>query len=397
MLKWIGVGLVLAGAWSGFAERGRTAENDLVRAYQADVAHDGSVTLSTGFGRKLHRVWTRDLGGPVSYPVVANGLIFVTVGNPSGAGSQLVALDLNTGGQVWAKAIGDPYWNRSNAAYDNGRVFLVDALGTVRAFSADASGRLLWKVQLTGQTQFMGPPTASQGKVILAGSGFGGTLYALAETNGALLWSAPVQNGTEGAPAFGDGGVYVTYPCQYYKFDPASGQLIWNFNDGCEGGGGATPVFHHKRLFVRWPIDARDSILDTESGDRIGTFPVAVPAPAVFYSDAHAERLVELDYFGNLLCSNVRSGKQRWSFSGDAQLASAPLVVNGEVFEGSYSGNLYLLDGDRGRVLWSDNVGAPIAPPDEQNDNGPLTGLAAVGNMLLVPASHLLVAYARGN
>ncbi|MFD0340379.1 hypothetical protein ACFVH0_17145 [Streptomyces sp. NPDC127117] len=43
----------------------------------------------------------------------------------------------------------------------------------------------------------------------------------------------------------------------------------------------------------------------------------------------------------------------------------------------------------------STDVGAPIDGPDEQNVSEPLTGLGVDGGLAVVPAPHLLVAYAQ--
>ena len=79
-----------------------------------------------------------------------------------------------------------------------------------------------------------------------------------------------------------------------------------------------------------------------------------------------------------------------WRYKGDGGLASAPIVVNGTIVEGSQSGNLYLMNGQTGKKLWVQNVGAPIA----QAVQGPITGLGADSGVLIVPASHQLSVYA---
>ncbi len=82
-----------------------------------------------------------------------------------------------------------------------------------------------------------------------------------------------------------------------------------------------------------------------------------------------------------------------WSFNGDGSLVSAPLVVNGQVVIGSLSGNMYLVDGLTGSANWSTDVGAPFVNADEDDANHPVSGLGAGGNMLVVPTTHLLVAF----
>jgi outer membrane protein assembly factor BamB len=56
-------------------------------------------------------------------------------------------------------------------------------------------------------------------------------------------------------------------------------------------------------------------------------------------------------------------------------------VVNGVVFMGSQSGNLYALDATRGKKLWSTNVGPAIS------------GLTAGQGALIVTAGSTVSAY----
>ncbi|MFM9662742.1 outer membrane protein assembly factor BamB family protein, partial [Streptomyces scabiei] len=88
-----------------------------------------------------------------------------------------------------------------------------------------------------------------------------------------------------------------------------------------------------------------------------------------------------------------RTLASRWTFEGDGQISTAPIVVNGYVYVGSRSGQLWALNGATGQSVWSTDVGAPIEEPDEHNVSQPLTGLGAGGGLVVVPATSLLVAY----
>lgn len=91
---------------------------------------------------------------------------------------------------------------------------------------------------------------------------------------------------------------------------------------------------------------------------------------------------------GNLLGTTVN-----WSFGGDGQLTTAPIVLNGYVYVGSGNGNLYAVNAATGQQAWTANVGAAIPAPDEQNVSQPLTGMAAAQGLFVVPAGTTLVAY----
>ena len=46
-------------------------------AYQNNAAHDGSVTFQN-FSTTPVKLWSANVGGPVSYPLIAQGEVYVT-------------------------------------------------------------------------------------------------------------------------------------------------------------------------------------------------------------------------------------------------------------------------------------------------------------------------------
>jgi outer membrane protein assembly factor BamB len=358
------------------------AGTDPAVAYQINAAHTGNQPGSA-LRVPLAKRWSRSLGGTVSYPLIVGSRAFVTVANTGTYGSKLYALDSGTGATLWSADIAGTYYF-SAAAYANGRVFVINYNGLLKAFDA-SSGALLWSKQLTGQYSFTSPPTAFNGTVFVGGAGSGGTLYAVSESTGAVLWTAPVANGDHSAAAVSSTGVYVSYACaRTYDFSPSAGTSIWNYSTYCSGGGGKTPVLHDGRLYVR-DASVGNVILDAATGASLGTFS-ANRAPAF---DGN------LGFFLNgstLSAMNLTTNTLVWTFTGDNTLSSAPIVVNGHVIVGSTSGNLYALDKNTGAVVSSAAVGAGISAPDEHNA-GQLTGLAAGNGLLLVPAGTQLAAY----
>jgi outer membrane protein assembly factor BamB len=353
-------------------------------AYQIGISHDGfSGDASIAAPLNLH--WTRDLSGSVSYPLIADGKVFITVVSTPGGeyGTTLYALDQATGATLWSQPIsGTYYW--SNAAYDSGRVFVVNFDGLLRAFDA-TTGAVAWSIQLPGQYAFSSPPTADNGVVYVGGAGSGGTLYAVSETDGSVLWTNSVANGDNSSPALSDTDVFVSYACGLvYGFDRATGARRW-LNDGpCSGGGGKTSVYHDDRVYSRDFFG--NEIIDAGTGATVGTFESAT-APA-FAGKTGV-------YLAGGTLRAVSGKRTLWTFTGDGGLTTAPIIVQSTVFVGSSSGQLYGLDLVKGRVVWSTNVGAAIAGPDEQNVSQPLTGLGAGQGLLVVPAGNRLSAYGK--
>jgi outer membrane protein assembly factor BamB len=358
--------------------------------YQINIAHSGRNSLA-GFKGGLKLLWTQNLGqGAISYPLIADDLVFVTAANASGSGTELFALDAATGDVVWRQAIGGKH-NWSNAAYENGQVFVVNADGVVEDFAA-ATGAQNWRVRMKGQTQFSSPPASQTGLLYLAGGDCAGTVYALDESNGAVAWTASVSGGAHSSPVLGVSGVYVTYPCQYYKFAPQTGAPLWHDDERCSAKGGRTAVWYQSLLLVR-NTKIPNSILNAKNGDAIGAFS-ADPAPTLFSQGKQAYGVALAG--GSLTAFDISTGDALWSFTGDNELTTAPLAIGDYIIEGSGSGNLYVLDDRNGKQMWSSNVDASIPAPDENSVSQPLTGLGAGDGIVVVPAGAQISAYQPG-
>ena len=311
--------------------------------------------------------------------------MFVTITTMNNYGDTLVALDEQTGATVWSADVPGTYYF-ADAAYDSGKVFVVNFDGLMKAFDA-ASGTLQWSVSLPGQYAFTSPPTAVNGVVFVGGAGEGGTVYAVDETNGQVLWTMPVANGDHSSPTVVGGNVFVSYACpQSYAFVAVTGQELWHYDSCCEGGGGATPVVHGGQVYVRDDYCDQTSglVLDADTGNVIGGFnsdrpPAFIGNLALYFQS------------GTLVGVDLPSGQQLWSFAGDGGLTSAPVVVNQTIYIGSSSGTLYGLN-TSGQQIWSTQVGAPIPTPDEFNATL-TTGLGAGDGLLIVPTASILVTY----
>ncbi|MEV6008185.1 PQQ-binding-like beta-propeller repeat protein [Streptomyces sp. NPDC051976] len=358
-------------------------------AYQANARHDGSVADSLIGAPPLTKKWSRDLGGSVSYPIVAGGRVFATAKSPSGYGTTLYAVNARTGKNAWAPVnlAGTDWW--SALAYGGGRLYALNGDGVLTAFDP-ATGAKIWTAALPGQYSFTSAPTYADGVVYTGGAGSGGTLYAVDAASGTVRWTQSVMNGDESSPAVTAEGVYVSYACeQTYAFSPASGSPLWHHDTDCEGGGGRTPVLADGGVWVRDAAVKTPTVLDAGTGAVRGTYTAGGPAPVPAF-DGRRGYFVDS---GVLQERDSRTLASSWTFNGDSQLDTAPIVVNGYVYVGSRTGHLWALNGATGKSVWSTSVGAPINAPDEQNPSQPLTGLGAGDGVVVVPATNLLVAY----
>ena len=360
---------------------------DQARNFQIDATHSGAMTTNH-LTPPLKQRWVVDFGQAISYPLIADGRVFVTVRKPSN-GTTLFALDTMFGGLIWSANLGgNSQW--SGTCYENGRVFAVNGSGLLRAFDA-ATGNGIWTVQLPGQFVFSAPPTVAEGVIYTSGAGSGGTVYAVNASSGAVLWTRQVANGDKSSPAVTSDGVYVSYTCpNVYKLNPATGAPIWQYSPGCSGGGGRTPALFNGRLYVR---DFSDVIFDSQTGTIVGNFnakntPAFSGNSGFFLNGPHS-----FGSFGTLQARDVNTNSVLWSFSGDGTLQSAVLAVNNYVYVGSAQGRLYAVNAATGQQAWVTTTGNSIPYVDEQNTSQPLTGFAAGEGLLVVPTSTTLIAY----
>ena len=330
--------LFFAAAW---AEAGYTPDQtEESVAYQINPAHTGSVTFAGGFAAPLKKLWTFDTKGAVTYPLVAGGQVFV-VSN----GNDVFALDALTGKRHWEHLLSG---NDNLGAYDNGMLFFDNSDGQVTALIA-RSGRQAWGAQVSSDFS-SSAPIALNGQLFVAGP----ALTALDESTGAIQWSNGIE-ATDGSAAFGNGGLYVGGPCQYYKYAPSSGKLLWHDSNGCEGGGGTSPAYYKGHVYlVDWAEG--NFVLSAKTGAVSGNFPGSVP-PSFYLGDTGKSReLVIAD--GKLVCLSLTTGNVVWSYSaGSDQLVGQPIAINGQPIVAASSGKIVMLDDKRGKVIWSDTVG----------------------------------------
>jgi outer membrane protein assembly factor BamB len=349
-------------------------------SFLINPAHTGATTFSIASFPTAPK-WQVDLGGPPSYALIGGGKVFVTV--KVARNTQLVALQQSTGKIAWGPIV---LSGESNAAYDDGNVFVVGTDGLMQAFRGD-TGKPFWTTSLTGQYSFSSAPTASHGIVYAGGAGDGGTIYAVDEKTGTLLWTQEVNNGEDSTPAVTAAGVYVAYPCWTYDLAPSTGAAVWTNDTGCDGGGGGTPVVADGKLYAPNGFGTYDGdVFDAATGKLVFSYvadnPPAIGATRGYFLQSHILVGLKLEDYSIV-----------WSFAGDGKLATSPILVNDVVFIGSSAGNLYGLDGTTGAQLWQVNVGAAIPRGAGWGARIQLSGLSAGNGLLVVPAGHSLTAY----
>ena len=373
---------------------GWTQSKDQSATFQITATHN-AVSSTSGMQPPLRVAWSVNLGATVSYPLIAGGRVFVIAGDYTANSVNMYALDVRNGTVLWGPvAIARGYYWWAAAAYDNGKIFVVPntvsglVSGAMFAYDA-ASGKQLWSVALPGQYFFTSPPTALNGVVYTGGAGSGGTVYAVRETDGKVLWTGSVENGDGSSPAVSSNGVYVSYACpQSYRFNPATGALVWHYSGPCEGGGGLTPVLYQGGLYVRdsFFVPHNGTILNANTGAVLGYFDSVYPP---VFSDGTAF----YTQTNSLTAMDVETGEVYWTAApatGDSYTIS-PVIVNGVVYVGTALGNVLGYKTSSGKKVVSTYVGYPVIG-SEYNVSNPPVGMGAAQGVLVVPAGTHVVA-----
>jgi outer membrane protein assembly factor BamB len=191
--------------------------------FQGGVAHTGYVS-EPGLNPPLRRAWQHRFPGEVSYPVIAEGKVFV-VAYDSGfdekpRGVSLVVLSAASGRQLWARNLNAQH---AALAYEAGRVFARtwprDEGSSLRAFAA-ADGTELWSRPVGSGG---GPPAVDGGAVYVSQDG----VSAYRTADGALLWQALSAYSDFESPAVSGDTVYAAYSCEKLAARRSDGAVLW--------------------------------------------------------------------------------------------------------------------------------------------------------------------------
>jgi outer membrane protein assembly factor BamB len=327
----------------------------------------------------MRPIWSVSAESP-SYPIIAEDRVVVTERGDENDGTRLVAFDARSGREAWSHPISGTYfW--SNAAYDGGRLFVVNFDGLLRAFQA-TDGAQLWTVKMPDQYAFSAPPTAVDGVVYLLGGGSAGTLYAVNESDGTVVWTADAGGDGSSSPSVAGGRIAVSAGCGTSSFDLA-GNAKWSVRQDCPGIGASTSAVWEEHVYSR--VNGGVS-LALSDGSVQGAF-------ASDLIPAFAGGLMYTVNGGRLDALEATTGVERWHVVPRDPLVTAPLVMGDWVVAAGGGGTVYAFDRDTGATVWSDRISSTIAAPDEQDVSLPLTGLGAAGPLLVVPTTNRLAAY----
>lgn len=242
---------------------------------------------------------------------------------------------------VFSVSIGEGNTRRNRITADpvilGGRVFTMDALGTVSAFTT--SGAPLWSRTMVPATDRSGEASggglAVAGETLYATTGFG-RLAALDVSTGGERWVQDLD-ASGGAPTVAGDLVYVVArDSRAWAIERATGRVAWTLNgtpSTANFAGGAGPA-----------VNGDVAIFPFPSGEVLGAFPQG----------------------GLQRWSTVIAGARPGEAAGVAanDISSDPVISGGTVYVGNLSGRVVALQAGTGNRIWTATEGAlsPVLP-----------------------------------
>jgi outer membrane protein assembly factor BamB len=159
---------------------------DETSAYIGDVG--GRVTVIDVASGDVR--WTEELGTPISGAVtIDEGRALVTTLGGRDEPSEIVALDVESGDELWRASAEDASNLVTTPVVADGRVLTLDVIGGLLAFDAE-DGRFLWRTEVVNPTAPRGQPFLLQGVGVPAPVSAGGQVFAVDVTGRVYAFDA---------------------------------------------------------------------------------------------------------------------------------------------------------------------------------------------------------------
>lgn len=296
---------------------------------------------------KLDRLWRVSAGSGsssstrlVASPIVAEGKVFVL-----DAEATVRAFDAKSGKQVWKQDLTPDGQDSSKArgggiAFDGDRLFVATGFGLVHALNP-ASGAVIWTTN--GTVPFRASPTANGGRVFVVTSD--NQMLCIAQENGQILWrhrgiteSAGILAST--SPAVAGSIVVVPYSSgELFALRVENGTVLWS--DSLTRTGNLTSLSELNDIAGR-PVIDRDRA----------------------FAISHSGRLVSID---------LRTGERVWTK--DIPGVQTPWVAGEYIFLVTTDQEVVGMSRRDGRISWLTKLPRWEDPEDKSDPiewSGPL-------------------------
>ena len=278
-----------------------------------------------------------------------------------------------------------------------GRVFTMDADGTISAFDAQ-SGSLAWRYEpeeLTDEAELGGGLAYDGGWLFATLSS--GTVIALNASTGTEVWNRSLLLPLRAAPTVSDGHLLVvSADNQLYALDGETGQPLWRHTGFFEGTallGGPSPAVGDSVVVVPYS-SAEVYALRLENGRPLWNDTVQRPRRTeglAQINDIDGMPVIEdslvyvASYGGQMAAIDLLRGIRAW----DIDLASTqmPWLAGDFIYLLSARGEVVCLLRENGRVRWVSPLPRLTNPDDPASEPISWTGPILVGDRLLLAGS----------
>ena len=321
--------------------------------------------------RRVRKIWSADAGtgssssGRLSaVPLVADGKVFTL-----DAGGTVSAFSAANGARVWSQDV-TPDNEKSKEGFggglalDGGRLYAATGYGTVVALDP-GNGAVVWSKRIGEPIR--SAPTAAGGKIYFVSAG--NTLYALNDSDGQQLWtsrglpvSATLLNSV--SPAVSGGIVVAPFPAgDVGAFEVASGKPTWrdslarSADTSAAGvlGDPARPVVDRGVVFVV-SHGGKMIAISESSGERLWTRNLASTQMPWVAGDT----VYVVDLGGKLIALARADGKVRWVSQLPSGRWSGPVLAGSKLWLVSGDGLLVGADARTGQLLTQLDLDTPV-------------------------------------
>ncbi|NOY29380.1 MAG: PQQ-binding-like beta-propeller repeat protein [Planctomycetes bacterium] len=284
---------------------------------------------------------------------IGGGLFALTmvVASQAGAADRLVGFEAaskNGLERAWFSQVRvDRGKNRvTNWTLHDDLLLALTSTGTVHAMDAE-SGRTRWVAQVGNPSHpSTGPAANADFVAVLSGS----KLFLLDRGDGHLVWSRPIGNTSEAAPALSEKYAYVAQingRVEGFKLDDPTAR-IWQYQS--VGHIYQPPIITGE--LVAWASDRGHlyfgNAISPRVAFRVETYDKIVSAPT-----ASGKNLYATSLGGYLYCYTQAKGAELWRYSSGLPITKKPTVVGGVVYVASEAPALHAIDSTSGRHLWT--------------------------------------------
>lgn len=345
--------------------------------------HDGNCTehiATTWPGSGLRALWKVPLKDGFSAITVGDGKAFTQVlRNVDGAEQEVcVALDANSGKELWAKPLGVAKYDdggnkgtrdnnggdgpRSTPSYDSGKVYTYSSRMVLDCFDA-ASGKVIWAVNMIkahgGRNihwENASSPLVEGDLVLVAGGGPGEALIAFDKKDGHVVWKGQDDGMTQSTPIattiLGTRQAIFFTQSGLVSVAPKTGEVLWRFPFKYKTSTAISPVVSGDMVYCSAAYGVGSGACKlSKSGGKFTAAEAWFQPANVFAShwstpvcaDGYLYGIFGQSKFGAapLKCVEMATGKVMWSQDGFGP--GGCILVDGHVLVLSDAGDLVLV------------------------------------------------------